>query len=91
MRLNEFFPSYPDVLSPEEVMEILRTGRNTIYAMLMDGELQSIRIAGKYRVPKMYLINYIYPGNHFFDGTEELDDTDMDAPDADDNNQMKGH
>lgn len=51
--------SYPDVLLPEEAAVILQIGRNTIYRMLKDGTLKSMRIGKLYRIPKQYLLDYI--------------------------------
>ena len=52
---------YPDVLTPEDLQKILKIGRNTVYAVLADGTIKSKRIAGKYRIPKGYLLDYMYP------------------------------
>lgn len=55
--LNE----YDDVLVPADVQKILHIGRNTVYKLLTEGTIQSIRIAGKYRIPKKYLADFMYP------------------------------
>ncbi len=55
--LNE----YDDVLVPADVQKILHIGRNTVYKLLTDGTIRSIRIAGKYRIPKKYLADFMYP------------------------------
>lgn len=52
---------YSDVLLPEDVQQILHTGRNTVYGYLADGSIKSVRIGGKYRIPKLYLIEFLYP------------------------------
>lgn len=51
---------YDDVLTPDDIPKILKISRSSTYAILKSGELRSIRIAGKYRVPKIYLIEYLY-------------------------------
>lgn len=45
----------PDVLTPDEVKDYLKIGRNTVYRMLREGEIPSVRIGKLYRVPKMML------------------------------------
>ena len=35
---------YPDVLTPDHVIEILNIGRNKVYEMLNNGTIKSIRI-----------------------------------------------
>ncbi|MCR5672988.1 MAG: helix-turn-helix domain-containing protein [Lachnospiraceae bacterium] len=42
-------------------MEILHIGRNTLYKYLADGTIKSIFVGGKYRIPKLYLLQFIYP------------------------------
>lgn len=52
---------YNDILLPKDVQAILKVGRNTVYTYLANGTIKSIRIANKYRIPKQYLIEYLYP------------------------------
>ena len=56
----QILSEYPDVLMPEDVMKILHIGRNSVYKYLKDGTIRSITIAGKYRIPKYYLKQYLY-------------------------------
>ena len=50
---------YPDVLTPDDVIEILNIGRNKVYEMLNNGTIKSIRIGHKHRIPKKILIEYL--------------------------------
>ncbi|MBR4959334.1 MAG: helix-turn-helix domain-containing protein [Clostridia bacterium] len=50
---------YPDVLTPDHVIEILNIGRNKVYEMLNNGTIKSIRIGRKHRIPKKILIEYL--------------------------------
>lgn len=61
MSTNELFEGYDDVLLPEDIQKILHVGRNTVYRYLSDGSIRSIRIGGKYRIPKLYLAEFMYP------------------------------
>ena len=61
MSYEQFLINYNDVLKPEDLMEILDVGRNKIYNYLKDGKIRSIRISGKYRIPKIYLLQFLYP------------------------------
>lgn len=58
---QRFLAEYEDVLLPEDLKKILHVGLNTIYKYLNDGTIRSIRVAGKYRIPKQYLIDFMYP------------------------------
>lgn len=53
--LNE----YGDVLTVEDVMEILGIGKNTTYELLRTGEIKCFRIKGKWKIPKQSIIGYI--------------------------------
>ena len=53
--LNE----YSDVLVIEDVMEILKIGRNAAYNLINDGEIRSIRIGRNIRIPKVFMLDYL--------------------------------
>lgn len=61
MQIQNLLDDYDDILVPEDVQQILHTGRNTVYKYLADGTIRSLKIGGKYRIPKLYLLEYIYP------------------------------
>lgn len=60
MKVNTL-DNYNDILLPEDLQEILQVGRNTIYAYLKLGIIKSKKIGKKYRIPKKYLIDFLYP------------------------------
>ena len=68
MGYAQMLTEYNDVLLPEDVQKILRTGRNTVYNYLAEGKIRSIMVGGKYRIPKLYLLEFIDPDKNF---TEE--------------------
>ena len=51
--------NYPDVLKPNDIMNILQIGRSTCYNLLYDGIIPSIRIGKQYRIPKKSLAEYL--------------------------------
>ena len=65
---KEILKDYPDILLPDDVQKILQTGRNTVYLYLANGTIRSLKIGGKYRIPKLYLMEFIYPGMKFYTG-----------------------
>lgn len=65
MDYKQMLKEYNDVLLPEDVQKILQTGRNTVYNYLAEGKIKSIRVGGKYRIPKLYLLEFIYPDIDF--------------------------
>lgn len=42
--------SFPTLLTPLEVMDILGVGKNTVYRLLNSGELQGFRVGKSWRV-----------------------------------------
>ena len=50
---------YKDFLSVKDLCEILGIGKNTAYRLLKNGEIKSIRIGNKYKIPKEYLLGYL--------------------------------
>ena len=71
MENNNALAEYGDILLPEDVQKILQTGRNTVYHYLAEGKIRSLRIAGKYRIPKLYLLEFMYPDKDFMDKEDE--------------------
>ena len=61
MEYRNMLAEYNDILKPEDVKKILQIGRNTVYDYLKNGTIKSIMIAGKYRIPKLYLLEFMYP------------------------------
>ena len=54
------FDEYPDILTISDIMRALDIGRNKAYNLLKNNQIKSIKIGKSYRVPKSYLIEYIY-------------------------------
>lgn len=53
------FSKYPDVLTVENLAEALGIGRNAAYELVRTRQIASIRVGRTYRIPKLYLIDYI--------------------------------
>lgn len=49
----------PLVYTPEEVAEILRVSRASVYKMIKAGELPFVRVAGRIRVPHSHLERFL--------------------------------
>ena len=65
MEYTNMLAEYNDILKPEDVQKILRTGRNTVYNYLKNGTIKSIMIGGRYKIPKLYLLEVMYPDMNF--------------------------
>ena len=58
-KTNELFKDYDDVVTIEDIMNMLHIGRTTVYELLKDGTIYSVRIGKRYIVPKQAIINLI--------------------------------
>ena len=57
--MKTLFDSYPDVVSVEEIQQMLRIGKNAVYQLLKDGAIKSIKVGKRYVVPKKYIIDFL--------------------------------
>ncbi|MEK4186378.1 helix-turn-helix domain-containing protein [Paenibacillus sp. FSL L8-0494] len=53
------FHDYGDILTVDELMEILKIGRNTAYSLLRNNQIQAVRLGRTYRIPRENVIEYI--------------------------------
>lgn len=52
------FRHYPDVVSVEQLCEMLHIGKNMAYQLLQRGDIRAVRVGRKYRVPKTCVVEY---------------------------------
>ena len=57
--MNDLFNTYPDVVSIDEIQQMLRIGKNTVYELLKTEKLKSIKVGKKYVVPKKFVIDFL--------------------------------
>ncbi|MBQ3417299.1 MAG: helix-turn-helix domain-containing protein [Ruminococcus sp.] len=57
--MKTMFDSYPDVVSVEEIQQMLRIGKNAVYQLLKGGAIKSIKVGKRYVVPKKYIIDFL--------------------------------
>lgn len=53
------FADYGDILTVEDICELLFVGRNRVYELLNDGSLKGFRVGRTWRIPKKSLETYI--------------------------------
>lgn len=53
------FDEYNDMLSVDDLMEILGVGKNAAYDLLRNGELKCFRLKGRWKIPKESVIEYV--------------------------------
>ncbi|MBQ1353987.1 MAG: helix-turn-helix domain-containing protein [Ruminococcus sp.] len=53
------YEQLPLVLSIEQLMKVLSIGRNSAYDLVRCGQIQSIRVGNKIRIPKEAVVSFI--------------------------------
>jgi excisionase family DNA binding protein len=58
------FEEYPDILTVKQLCEMLNIGKNLAYDLLGSGAIKSIKIGAIYRVPKVWVLDYLRCANN---------------------------
>ena len=53
------FTEYPDLLSINELRNMLGVSKHKAYDLINDGSINAINIGNAFRIPKINVINYI--------------------------------
>ena len=53
-----------ELITIEEVMKILKIGKNTAYRLLEDKEIEAFRIGNKWKIPRSSVYKYIQAQTH---------------------------
>ena len=59
MSNKEIFAEYPDVVTPYDLQTMLKIGRNSVYDLLKNKLIKSIRVGKKYIIPKENVIDFL--------------------------------
>lgn len=57
------FYDYGDVLTVDELMEVLKIGRNSAYSLLKNQQIQSFRVGRIHRIPRENVTAFIIGKN----------------------------
>jgi len=49
----------PDVLTVQEAGKVLRVGRTTMYRLVKNGLVQSVKVGRKVLIPRLFLQNFL--------------------------------
>lgn len=58
-KVYEMFTEYNDVVTVEEVMEMLHLGRVTVNNLLKTDKIHTLRVGKKYVIPKKSVIDFL--------------------------------
>jgi excisionase family DNA binding protein len=53
------FKEYPDVLDIKQVSKLLGVSTKTVYRLLREGTIDSLKIGREFRVPKVNVMRYV--------------------------------
>ena len=57
--IEDTFADYPDVVTIEQVREMLNIGRNLAYRLIKSGEIRARKVGRSYRIFKASVIEYM--------------------------------
>lgn len=60
---SEIFSEYSDIVTVDEVMKMLRLGKNTVYKLLKDDEIMNVKVGARYVIPKQSVIEFVLTTN----------------------------
>lgn len=53
------FKEYPDILDVKQVGDLLGVSKKTVYNLIRDGSLPSIKVGREFRIPKFVVMKYL--------------------------------
>ena len=53
------FKEYPDILDVKQVSTLLGVSTKTVYRLLRDGTLDSLKIGREFKIPKVNVMRYV--------------------------------
>lgn len=56
---NELFKEYTDVVTTEQLQQMLQLGRSKTYSLLRKGEIKAKKIGSEYRIAKNEVIRFL--------------------------------
>lgn len=62
-KIKTMFAEYPDIVSVEDLMEMLGVGKNTAYKLINEKKIKSVNIGRIHKIPKYCVIDYIMKSN----------------------------
>ena len=71
------FSKYPDIVTVDNVCEMLHIGKSSTYSLLHNKQINHVKIGRKYIIPKNAVISFVdqstwYNNNQIIDGRLQL-------------------
>jgi len=62
---SAIFKDYPDVVDVNELCQMLGgISKKLAYRLLTSNQIQSVKIGRTYKIPKVFIVEYLVPQNH---------------------------
>ncbi|MGN0593769.1 MAG: helix-turn-helix domain-containing protein [Hominimerdicola sp.] len=59
LTIDNIFMEYNNLVTVDDLMQMLNIGKNKAYDLLKDGSIKSKRVGRKYMIPKIYVIDFL--------------------------------
>ena len=60
---SEIFSEYSDIVTVDEVMKMLRLGKNTVHKLLKDDKITNVKVGARYVIPQQSVIEFVSTTN----------------------------
>lgn len=60
--MTDIFKNYPDVVTVQQLMEMLQIGQVLAYRLVKDGVIKAKKVGREYKIPKTSVIDYLTNG-----------------------------
>lgn len=59
LTVENIFTEYDDVVKLKDLQKMLSIGRSTALKLLQNRKIKSAKVGNEYRIPKIYIIDYL--------------------------------
>ncbi|MCR4961796.1 MAG: helix-turn-helix domain-containing protein [Lachnospiraceae bacterium] len=53
------FSEYPDLLEADQLCDMLKVCKATVYRLLREGKIKHLRVGTEYKIPKIFVLDYL--------------------------------
>ena len=57
--LENTFTDYPDIVTTQDLMDMLHIARSKAYELIHDGSIKTMKIGRDHKIPKQSVIDYL--------------------------------
>ena len=64
--ITAYFRGEPDVMQVKDAVRLLHCSKNTVYALIKSGTLESVKVGRNILIPKSLLVEFLMRDKNFF-------------------------